>query len=250
MLIRHFVATLASPVVIALLIGAAGCVCRALGWRRLAVGAWATAFVIGYLGTLSPVGDALLGPLEHRYPPLRLEQSLAAVGYIVVLGSRYAPRDGIPVTAALDEDGLVRIVEGIRLARRIPSARLVVSGGAPSGRVGSALGYADLARDLGIGEESLIVLSTPLDTNAEARALAARLGRAPFILVTSASHMPRAILLMERAGAHPVPAPTGQQVDRSIAWSWHDLLPTSAGLRKSEYALHEYLGLASLTLTI
>ena len=62
-----------------------------------------------YLGALAPVSNGLLGTLERQYPPL--PSSLPAVRYIVVLGSGYAPRDGIPVTAALDPDGLVEIVK-------------------------------------------------------------------------------------------------------------------------------------------
>ena len=195
------------------------------------------------------MGDALLGPLEREYPPLQ-DGSLPAVGYVVVLGSGYEPRDGIPVTAALDEDGLVRIVEGVRLMRRLGAVKLVVSGGAPPGRTPPAFGYAKLARGLGVDDASLVVLSGSLDTSAEARSVAALLGAAPFILVTSAYHMPRAMRLMERAGAHPFPAPTGQLVNESANGGWSSLLPTSGGLGKTERALHEYLGLAALAVGV
>ena len=76
------------------------------------------------------------------------------------------------------------------------------------------------------------------------------LGGAPFVLVTSAYHMPRAVRLMQRAGQHPIPAPTGQRVGAFPWRGFHRWLPTSAGLRDTELALHEYLGLAALTLGI
>ena len=171
---------------------------------------------------------------------------MPAVGYIVVLGSSYAPRDGIPVTAALDGDGLNRIVEGVRIMRKLGALRLIVSGGAPPGRTPSAIGYAKLARDLGVDDGSLVVLDGSLDTGSEARSVAALIGASPFILVTSAYHMPRAMRLMQHAGTRPFPAPTGQLAHESERRSWAGLLPTSIGLRRTERAVHEYLGLAAL----
>ena len=133
---------------------------------------------------------------------------------MVVLGSGYAPVDHIPVTAALNEDGLARIVEAVRISRQLHDARLVVSGGAFPGDTPSAYGYARLAHDLGVDVPPTNVLGTPLDTGQEARAIAALIGRVPFILVTSAYHMPRAMRLMLQAGLEPIPAPTGQRVER------------------------------------
>jgi uncharacterized SAM-binding protein YcdF (DUF218 family) len=104
-----------------------------------------------------------------------------------------------------------------------------------------------LARDLGINPGSIVVLDTALDTRQEAQAIAALIGSAPFVLVTSAYHMPRAMLEMRRAGVAPVPAPTDQLVGGAEAASWRAWLPSSSGLRKTERALHEYLGLAAQT---
>jgi uncharacterized SAM-binding protein YcdF (DUF218 family) len=103
-----------------------------------------------------------------------------------------------------------------------------------------------MARELGVEDASMTVLDKPLDTAAEAQAVAALLGDAPFILVTSAYHMPRAVRLMRRAGARPISAPTDQRAGDPIAHYWSYFLPSSAGLRRTEFALHEYLGLAAL----
>jgi len=243
-LIKQCVGLFAKPLVIAALFGAAASICASRGRQRAAAWLLVGAATIAYLGATGWVGDSLLGPLERRYPALQ-DGSLPKVGYVVVLGSRYVPRDGIPVTGALDEDGLARIAEGVRLARRLGTVRLVVSGGAPAGEVPPAFGYAEFAREFGVGDTSIVTLSGSLDTHAEARSVAMLLGAAPFILVTSAYHMPRAMCLMERAGAHPIADPTGQRVDPSHR-SWGDIVPSGSGLNKTEHALHEYLGLAAL----
>jgi uncharacterized SAM-binding protein YcdF (DUF218 family) len=201
--------------------------------------------LFGYLCSIPLVGDALLSPLEREYQPLRPDQPPPRAGYVVVLGSGYAPHDGIPITAALDWDGLTRVVEGVRLARLLGPVKLVLSGGAPAGYLPPAVGYAELARGLGIPDPSLVVLSQGLNTAAESQAVAQLLGRAPFVLVTSAYHMPRAMRLMQRAGTSPIAAPTGQRVG-GLGRPFYGLFPSAGGLESTERALHEYLGLAAL----
>jgi uncharacterized SAM-binding protein YcdF (DUF218 family) len=93
----------------------------------------------------------------------------------------------------------------------------------------------------------VVVLDEPLDTAAEARAVAKLLGGEGFVLVTSAYHMPRAMLLMRRAGLDPSPAPTGQRVGAGRD-GWRAMLPNAASLGLSERALHEYFALAALRL--
>jgi len=237
--IKHCAGVLGAPLVLAMLVAAVAAVFRMRGRRRIAAWLWVSAAATVYLGATGLVDNMLLGPLQREYPTLP-DRSLPAVRYIVVLGSGYEPRDDIPVTAALDEDGLVRVVAGVRL----------VSGGGPPEETPSTFGYAKLARGLGVDDASLVVLSGLLDTSDEARSVVVLLGAVPFILVTSAYHMPRAMQLMERAEAHPFPAPTGQLVNESANSGRSSLLPISGGLGKTERALHEYLGLAALAVGV
>jgi uncharacterized SAM-binding protein YcdF (DUF218 family) len=247
--LKGCVAALTAPLTLALLLAVTAGVVAWRGRRRAAVGLLAASLVVAFAASLGAVGDWLLNPLEARYPPLR-DQSALQARWIVVLGSSYTPRDGIAVTAALDQDSLMRIVEGVRLARLNPAAKLLVSGGAANGMPRPAQGYAELARDLGIDPGSLVVSDEPLDTNEEAHEVVKRLGDEPFILVTSAYHMPRAMRLMRRAGGRPIAAPAGQLVKDGQRFNWRALLPNSAGLGKSERAVHEYLGLLAMAIGV
>ncbi len=243
--LKHLIGWVTSPLMIA---GFMVAIAAAYGLTRRRTVAYALlvgAVALAYLSTTTLVGDALLGPLEQQYPPLAEDRPLPPVDYIVVLGSDYVPRNAIPVTAALDADGLARIVEGIRLSRKAAAAKLIVSGGAPQGGAAPAAGYARLARDLGVPEASIIVSDQSLDTHEESNAVSLLVGTRPFILVTSASHMPRAMRLMERAGVHPIPAPTAQRAGRRRSL-WASLIPGSGGLRETEYAIHEYAGIVAI----
>lgn len=241
---KQVVGAAATPMMCGLLVVIAGGIVRLLDRRRLSNGLWMGAALLVYLSATAPVADALLSPLESRYPPLRDIQTLPPVQFIVVLGSGYGPRDGIPVTAAFTAEGLARIAEGVRLMRLIRGARLIVSGGAPANRAASAVGYAKFAVEFGIDENAIIKLDKSLDTAEEAESVAEIVGTSPFLLVTSACHMPRAMRLMQRAGTHPIAAPTGQLASPPVYFGVQGWLPSSGSLRKTEYAIHEYIGLA------
>ena len=60
----------------------------------------------------------------------------------------------------------------------------------------------------------------------------------PFILVTSAGHMPRSMHVFKKAGLNPIPAPTHYLTRKNnLAISY---LPSPLHLRYSDLAIHEY----------
>ncbi|HSC16277.1 MAG TPA: ElyC/SanA/YdcF family protein [Gammaproteobacteria bacterium] len=246
--LKQLVNVLIAPLTVALVLVVAGGAMLLRGRRRVATRLLCCGALLAYLASMPFVGDVLLIPLERQYPAVADDGPVPPAAFVVVLGSSYRPRSGLPVTAALDREGLARIVEGMRLIRKLPSAKLIVSGGAPVGSVPTAHGYAELARQLGIDEAALVVFDTPLDTTAEARGVAAYVGQEAFLLVTSAYHMPRAMRRMEMFGVRPIPAPTAHLTPLSLDASWRDFLPMSAGVNKSERAAHEYVGLLGLAL--
>jgi uncharacterized SAM-binding protein YcdF (DUF218 family) len=243
-LMKGAIGVLTAPLSLALWIALAGGILWRCRRRRAASALLFGAAVLAYVFSTPLVGRALLWPLESGYPPLRPPPP--QLSYVVVLGSGYLPRAGVPVTAALDPEGLVRIVEGVCLLRQLPQARLIVSGGARPGVPPVAAGYARLAQALGVAPAALWIADQARDTRSEMHDIVQLVGRAQFLLVTSASHMPRAMMLARRAGLLPIAAPTGQRVLGEPGFTWLQLLPSAAGLGDSEIALHEYLGLAAI----
>ena len=197
------------------------------------------------------VSNRLLAPLEIRYPTYDAREGAAAAGpfrYVVVLGGGHSSDPCLPASSQLSEASLVRVVEGIRLQRENPGSVLVLSGGTVFDPVPEAETMVRLATDLGVEPASLIAEAGSRDTKDQARIIAELVGGEPFVLVTSAAHMPRAMALFENQGVHPVPAPTGHLVKGSVADEWRpsprDFFPNGTDLHKAEIAFYEYLGMA------
>jgi len=179
------------------------------GWTCVTV---ATVLLILFCNKV--VSGLLVRPLETMYPPIPelsadqpLPSALAACRYVVVLGSGHADVPDQAATTKLSEAGLARIVEGVRLARLLPAADLIVSGPAVHGNSTHASVLARAAADLGIDPARIQQIDTARDTEDESRAVRALVGDAPVALVTSAAHMPRAAALFQRAGVRALPCP-------------------------------------------
>ncbi|MFP4696817.1 ElyC/SanA/YdcF family protein [Thiohalospira sp.] len=239
----QFVASFLLPVSLVALLALAGAF---LAWRgRGRAGALVVlAAVVLLLGFgFRPVAGWLIAPLERAYPPVTEPERLAGIEYVMVLGAGHDPEPGLPVTGRLPATATARLVEGIRLQRALPGSRLVLSGGGEP--VPSARTSAAVARALGVEEAEMIRLPGTANTRDEARRAAAELEDRRLVLVTSASHMPRAMALFRGAGLDPVAAPTRYHAPAQVdPWQPQYLRPQARGLYASERALYEYLGLA------
>jgi uncharacterized SAM-binding protein YcdF (DUF218 family) len=162
----------------------------------------------------------------------------------VVLGGGHTSDPKLPITSQLSNASLVRLVEGIRIHRGLPTSRLILSGGIVFEKVPEAKVLADVALAIGVKKQDLILEEVSRDTEDEARLIQEIVGQEQFILVTSASHMPRSMALFKKLGMHPIPAPTDHLVKECQKISPGMFYPSANGLCKAERAFYEYLGLA------
>lgn len=244
-LTKKIIGLLCMPLSIAGLLLFSGLVLMWLGTRRRASGG------LLLLGTMTamvfaaaPAANLLLDPLESRYDPLRAMQGLEDVQYVVVLGGGHRSDIRMTPTMRLSPASLARLVEGVRVHRFLSESSLVFTGGAIFDAVPHARVMADAAEELGeVGP--VILLDYPKDTAEEMLALRGVLAEGEsFVLVTSASHMPRSMALAHAAGLNPVPAPTDFLVRRSGAATHPgEFFPSAAAMHRSERAVYEYLGL-------
>jgi uncharacterized SAM-binding protein YcdF (DUF218 family) len=195
-----------------------------------------------YLFSFSPFGYVILRPLESQYVPISSSNLNQEVQWIVVLGGGSREDETLTPEERLGDASLRRLLEGVRLSRLLPQSRVVLSGGNYQGVSPDALIMQQVALDQGVGRDRIIVETASLDTADQASLLRDGLGQAPFYLVTSASHMPRAMRMFIRSGTQPIAAPT----DFRAVWAPFqviDFFPQAGALVNTERAFYEYLGL-------
>ncbi|MEO5334773.1 MAG: YdcF family protein [Magnetococcus sp. YQC-5] len=199
--------------------------------------------VLGLLSS-SPVSRFLLEPLEKMYVPYAVTSRFQPL-YVVVLSGGAKADPTLSSVGQINPETLVRLAEGIRIFREHPESKLLVSGGAPFAHVAEAEIMADVAKLLGVSEEAMVLEKHSLDTDDQARIIKKMIGAAPFVLVTSASHLPRSMVLFRKYGLDPVPAPAAQRI-RTVPESTAPLLLGMFAphhLSNVDAALHEYLGM-------
>ena len=92
---------------------------------------------------------------------------------------------------------------------------------------------ARVALIMGVNPPDIILESASRDTEEQARLIKPMVGREKFFLVTSASHLPRAMAMFHKLGLEPVAAPVGHLVQQAPHWSPGSLFPASGGLQNS-----------------
>jgi uncharacterized SAM-binding protein YcdF (DUF218 family) len=191
-----------------------------------------------------------LRPFESQYPPIPelvagapLPKSISDCRYVAVLGSGTSNYPGLSASAELSTSGLARLVEAVRILRALPAARLILSGPGEPGRRSHAATLAAAAVSLGIAPERISLVETALDTEDESRAVAALVGTGKVAVVTSAWHMPRAVLLFKKTGISFVACPADFNCRSENGFGWGLFKVESEALERSTLAVHETLGL-------
>ena len=222
------------------------------GWRVV----WgkrllAMAVAVIVITSASPFGNWIVLPLEERFTRGELPDDVSGIlilgGFEVTGISR--TRGGLEINEAAE-----RLTEGVLLARRLPRARLVFTGGEGTliPRHGSAAGNVGAFLEAVGIEPGRIVLESNSRTTYE-NALFLREMLKPrsgerYVLVTSAFHMPRAVGTFRRHGFDVVPWPVDYRTrgpQDALEWT----ASVSGGLERADFVVKEWLGLLAYRLT-
>ena len=173
-----------------------------------------------------------LQKLEGLYPPFDIKSVRPnSIRWVVVL-------------AGSPDETIVRLTEGIRIYRSLPGTKLIMSGGkvVDAAPEPSSSRMARIATGLGVNAHDIVQENISRDTKDEARIVRSMIHETPFVLVTSAYHMPRSIKAFKLAGVAVTPVPAQFSTGGS-GGNWVHYLPSSSALHSSSRALHEYLGM-------
>lgn len=219
--LQKTLAWLALPSSLVLLALVAGVTLLWLGRARAGRALVTPGVMLALAPALLPLFDLVALPLENRYPipelPGRLDGIVVLGGAVVqdVTAGR-----GVPAL----NTGAERMTESLRLAKAYPEATLLFTGG--SGRLTpQALTEAEVARrffgEHGVDPARLLLEDRSRDTRENAR-LSFELARPQpgetWLLVTSAMHLPRAVVAFETAGWTVVPYPVDYRTTGAVRW--------------------------------
>lgn len=221
-----------------------------LGWlvRRRGVAMTSLTVALAILGVAGNPRTAqyLLRNLEQQNPPVAINELPAADAILVLgggIGIPLPPRHHIDLGGSAD-----RYLHAARLYRSGKAPRIVLSGGnvfPQPGFAGEAAYAAQLLQDWNVPEGAILVESESRNTyqNAvESKKLLANHGLKKILLVTSASHMPRALAVFRRQGVDAIPATTDVVVVDSQQPAVLEWLPSIGALAGTTHAVHEHLG--------
>jgi uncharacterized SAM-binding protein YcdF (DUF218 family) len=251
-LLSKIIGFFALPSNFLIVIGLAGIFLLFTRFTRLASWLVVTSLVLIAIAGLSPLGNALIVPLEDRFPPW--DPSRGAPTGIVVLGGAITPEVSIAHDTVALNEAAERITATAELARRYPDARIIFSGGNNAILFDEGV-EADIAvrqfEALGIAHDRITAEEQSRNTIENAvfsRLLANPQAGERWLLVTSAYHMPRAIAVFRAAG-FPVEAYPVDWRTRGPADTLRPFASLGDGLRRTDTAVREWVGLVVYRLT-
>jgi len=163
---------------------------------------------------------------------------------VVVLGQTFAEESDLPVRYRANASMLLRLLEGVRVARLIPESRLLVSMAGAAAEKEKSDFLDEFALTAGIPRQRMVMFTGARDTADEAQLAVARARTNTIVIATSAAHMPRAQQLFKQRGVNPIPAPCDYQMisnQRQLKWTALPL-PSGNGFAHAEGAVYEWLG--------
>lgn len=184
-----------------------------------------------------PFANFLVSSLESSYPAYTTQHNIK---YIHVLGHGHNTDPKQPISSHLSDGGTKRVLEGVLIYKNTPNAKLIFTGYAGKTDTPNAVMNARLAVALGVKKEDIIIGEKPDDTRQEALFSKNIVKNEPFVLVTSATHMPRAMQLFHSVGLHPIAAPTDFKREEFRGYL---RAPSIHALQNSQTAIHEYIGM-------
>jgi uncharacterized SAM-binding protein YcdF (DUF218 family) len=185
----------------------------------------------------------LIKPLEDQYPVVMLEsQEWRKTDAIVILACNYFEDEELPFISRWPNCSLQRNMQAVMLykAHKMP----IYLAGDILGHKDTqpqALHNKNFLEKFGVDPSDIRIITKGKTTETEVSALISILKTDNVTLVTSASHLPRAVRYFTDKNIHVVPVPVEHLSRKNVEVSLG--LPNAYSLYRSERAIHEYLGL-------
>ena len=246
-LVKSIISRLLHPVPVLVCLVLAGLVLRAFPRMRRAGRIVHAAAVLLFLAFGFGLFNGALERLERTHPPFPGDDAAFCEtlrgATVPVLGNGFATVD-LPPRFRDNDCFRQRLSEGAFVFHCVPEARLLLflSGGAPRAEKAAAL--RELAVTYGLDTNRVSFFPDARDTLEEAQATLRLAGTNRVVLVTSASHMPRAMRIFRTLGCEPVPAPCEYRFfGPNTQWRWYDWHFGAYNFDRADRLMHESFGL-------
>jgi len=206
-------------------------------------------FLMLYVFATPIVAHVLIASLEEQYPPF--DRSVRRdFGAIVVLAGAVLEKGSLRPQHELGATSAERTVCGADLYVRGYATKVILSGGDASifsegPQVATEM--KRLAVRLGIPEDAIVIENVSRTTYENAVETKRIIGARPALLVTSASHLPRAAALFQKQGIDITAVPCGYSARNRTDDPWKinpfDLIPNVTALDISTNAVQEHVGI-------
>jgi uncharacterized SAM-binding protein YcdF (DUF218 family) len=214
-------------------------------WPRVGQALCGLAVILLFMFSTPLVANLLVDPLERFNAPLSSAKGTGARAIVVLAAGRLANAPEYGDRDIPDYIALARLRYAAKLHRET-GLPVLVSGGGGSRREPYAIGMARALRnEFGIPVQWLEKESATTAENAQFSAkILKQYDVRRILLVTDAMHMRRALMAFRQTGLEVVAAPTV-----FLGFEFTDVrpahfLPSAEGLRRSYYALYQWLGIA------
>ena len=174
-----------------------------------------------FIFSSSKISDSLLQSLEQKYEKVEINR-YNDVKYALMLGG----------------DIKTRAYEVLRLYNGIENLKIITSGYKGNNKLSQAMEAKMKFIALGINKDDIIAHESPRDTEEEAILMKEFLKNEKFFLITSASHLPRAVKIFKKYELNVIPAPADYEISQKDNNSYLGI----DNLEHSHMALHEYIG--------
>ena len=200
-------------------------------------------FIFIFLMSFMPVSERFTHGVERKHLPILQKDVNQNFDYILLLGSGGIADPSLPVNSQLSATANVRFLEALRLFQANPRAKFVVSGSGFGDVKTHAQMMQELAIIMGVPKAQIIRLDNSLDTDDEAKRMSKIIRGKKAVLITSATHMDRALNLFYKYGTAPTAAPSNFLAkNRSGEVPLYYYIPNAYQLYKSKVTWHEYIG--------
>lgn len=201
--------------------------------------------IIYYFFSITPIADLILLPLEsqYEYNSELLDKISSLDTYVLLAGG--LRQNNLSGCGNLGESTLHRTITTSQFyfkANKKP--KIIISGnGRISPEKSESFFIGECLKSLNVSKEDIILEKESRNTYQSAKNIKKIVAQKPFLLITSAYHLPRSVYVFKKIGTNPIPFPADYLIKDVGKYNIFDFFPRPVNLKKINLAFHEYFGL-------